>query len=51
MDVSPLLLAVIPFTLGIVGLVWYGARQTRTHATMRDGGHQPLVDHTDTEED
>jgi hypothetical protein len=51
MDVSPLLLAVIPFTLGVVGLIWYGARQTRTHAAMREHAkHQSLVEHTDTEE-
>jgi hypothetical protein len=48
--VSPLLFAVIPFVLALVGLAWYGRRQTRTHATMRDVGHQPLVEHTDTPE-
>jgi hypothetical protein len=49
-SVSPLLLAIIPFTLALVGLVWYGRRQSRTHAAMRDVGHQPLVEHTDTPE-
>jgi signal transduction histidine kinase len=48
---SPLLLAIIPFIIAIAALTWYGRRQTRTHAAMRDStGHQALVEHTDTEE-
>jgi signal transduction histidine kinase len=51
MDVSPLLLAVIPFVIAIAALTWYGARQTRTHAAMREHAkHQALVEHTDTGE-
>lgn len=42
------LLALIPIALIITGLTWYGARQTRTHAAMRDRTeHQALVEHTD----
>jgi hypothetical protein len=48
MDMSPLLLAVIPFAIAIAALTWYGHRQTRTHTVMRDStGHQPLVEHTE----
>lgn len=44
------LLVIIAIALILTGLTWYGARQTHTHAAMREHGHHvPLVEHTDTE--